>query len=113
MDDETRAATAPVAVSDWDACHNGSTGEISLSCTVTSTDASAAISGVGLMLNNSHGVTLTSSYAELSAGCESITPALNLLAGDLNVGDTIMGVVSGEADGQHYFFEQELTVGSC
>ena len=111
--DKTGGASESVAVTDWNACYNSGEGVISLSCTVTSSDSSAAISGVGLMLNNSQGSTLASTYAEVSNDCESITPALNIPPGGLKVGDTVLGVVSGEARGQHYFFEKELVIGSC
>jgi len=112
-DDKTGNANESVAVTGWNACYNSGEGVISLSCTVTTSDSSAAISGVGLMLNNSQGSTLASTYAELSNYCESVTPALNLPPGGLKVGDMVLGVVSGEAQGQHYFFEQELVIGTC
>jgi hypothetical protein len=103
----------PVTISNWNACINQGNGEVVLSCTVTANKSGATISGVGVILNNSAGVTLGSCYTELSGGCESVTPALNLPPGDLAVGDTVMGVVTGEAHGQHYFIEQKLTIGTC
>ena len=111
MDTTTARGKSSVNVTAWNACHNKDDGIISLSCTVTATGG--GISGVGLMLNNSGGITLASSYVELSNDCQSATPALNLSPGNLNVGDSVTGVVSGEADGQHYFFEQALTIGNC
>ena len=102
-----------VAVTEWNACYNSGEDVISLSCTVATNDSSAAISGVGLILNTSEGATLASTYAELSNPCESATPALNLPPGGLKVGDTVWGVVSGEVNDQHYFFEQELVIGEC
>jgi len=112
MDATTAREKSSVNVTDWNACYNKGDGIISLSCTV-SAGGGGGISGVGLMLNNSGGITLASSYVELSTDCQSATPALNLPPGNLKVGDRVMGVVSGEADGQHYFFEQELTIGNC
>ena len=112
-DDKTGGANESVVVTDWNACYNSGDAVISLSCTVTTSDSSAAISGVGLMLNNRQGITLASSYAELSNDCESVTPALNIPPSGLKVGDTVWGVLSGEAQGQHYFFEQELVIGTC
>ena len=47
------------------------------------------------------------------ARIESVTPAINLAPGALKVGDKIMGVVTGEVDGQHYFFEKYLIIGKC
>jgi hypothetical protein len=111
--DKTRGANESVAVSDWNACYNSGEGVISLSCRVTTKDSSAAIAGVGLILNTSQGSTLASSYAELSNNCESVTPALNLPPGGLKVGDTVWGVVSGEVGDQHYFFEQKLVIETC
>ena len=110
--DATAHDKSSVNVTAWNACYNEGDGIISLSCTV-SANGGGGISGVGLMLNNSAGVTLASSYNELSNSCQSVTPALNLPPGNLNVGDHVTGVVSGEADGQHYFFEQELTIENC
>ena len=110
-DDKTGGANESVVVTDWNACYNSGDAMISLSCTVTTSDSTAAISGVGLILNNSQGMTLVSSYAELSNDCESVNPALNMPPGGLKVGDTVWGVVSGEVRGQHYFFEQELVIG--
>lgn len=105
-----------VTVSDWNACYNNADDVIALSCTVTTDDSSSTISGVGLILNNSDGKILCSSYTEFSGGTESATPALNLPANGLGVGDTVSGVVSGEVGEvkeAHYFFEQRLTIGSC
>jgi len=31
----------------------------------------------------------------------------------LKVGERINGVVSGEADGQHFFFQETLTIEDC
>jgi hypothetical protein len=110
---EEASDSGHVTVSEWNACYNRSDDIIVLSCTVTTNDSSATISGVGLILNNSHGMTLCSSYTEFSGGTESVTPALNLPPNGLGVGDTVSGVVSGEVGEQHYFFEQQLTIGSC
>ena len=111
--DKTEDANESVTVTDWNACYNSGEGVISLSCTVAAKDSSASISGVGLVLNNSEGATLGASYADLSNGSESATPALNLPPGNLKVGDTVWGVVTGEANDQHYFFEQELVIENC
>lgn len=102
-----------VTISAWDACFNSEDNIIALSCTVTTNDSSATITGVGLILNNAEGGTLCSTYTELSGGVESTNPALNLPPGGLAVGDTVWGVVSGEVDGTHYFFEEQLTIGTC
>lgn len=108
-----RPNSEPVTVSDWNACLNSGNGEIVLSCKVAADDPDATISGVGLILNNGSGMILASCYTELSGGSTSASPALNLPADGLALGDTVMGVVTGEAGGQHYFVEQELTIGSC
>ena len=102
-----------VTISAWKACYDGEDNVIALSCTVTTDDSSASITGVGLILNNSGGMTLASSYTESSGGSESVNPSLNLPPGGLGVGDTVWGVVSGEVQGQHYFFEQQLTITKC
>jgi hypothetical protein len=112
-DDKAGGANESVAVTGWNACYNSGDAVIALSCTVTTSDSLAAISGVGLMLNNRKGSILASSYVELSNDCESVTPALNLPPGGLKVGDIVWGVVSGEAKGRHYFFEQKLVIGTC
>jgi len=113
MADNKGGANESILVTDWSACYNSGEGVIALSCTVTTSDASAAISGVGLMLNTSHGSTLASCYVELSNNCESVTPALNLPPGGLNVGDMVSGVVYGEAQGLHYYFDQKLVIETC
>ena len=112
-DDKTRDGNESVAVTDWNACYNSGEDVISLSCRVATRDSSAAISGVGVILNNSQGRTLASTYAELSNGSQSVTPAVNLPPGNLKVGDTVWGVVSGEVNEQHYFFEEKLVIGEC
>lgn len=111
MDNATPSNKPAVEVSSWNACYNSADGIISLSCTVTAN--SPVISGVGLMLNNMAGAILASTYVELEGDCASVTPAINLPPGALKVGDRVNGVVSGEADGHHYFFEETLTVGNC
>jgi hypothetical protein len=112
-DNKSGTANESVTVTDWNACYNSDEGVISLSCTVTTRDSAAAISGVGLILNNDEASTLASTYAELSNSCTSVTPALNLPPAGLKVGDVVMGVVSGEVHDQHYFFEQRLVIGTC
>lgn len=102
-----------VNVTNWTACYNRADNIIVLSCTVATSDASATISGVGLMLNTSKGMTIASSYTESSGGSETVNPALNLPPGGLEVGNTVWGVVSGQCQGQHYFFEEELTISTC
>ena len=112
-DDKSRDGNDSVAVTNWNVCYNSGEDVMSLSCTVTTKDSAAAISGVGLILNNSQGATLASTYADLSSGCESVTPALNLPPGGLKVGASVWGVVSGEVNDQHYFFEEKLVIENC
>jgi hypothetical protein len=107
------SGSGAVSVTDWNACYNSGDDMIALSCTVTTEDSRATITGVGLILNNSKGVILCSSYTDFTSGTKSAEPALNLPPNGLVVGDTVSGVVSGEADGEHYFFEQQLTITSC
>jgi hypothetical protein len=102
-----------VSVSDWNACLNSGDNMLVLSCKVATNDSSATIEGVGLILNSAQGATLASLYTELSGGVESASPALNLAPGNLAVGASIEAVVSGEVNGQHYFFEQTLSIGEC
>lgn len=105
-----------VTVTDWVACYNSGENVIALSCTVSSAVSSppmASITGVGLIINDADGNTLGSFYTSLSSGNESVYPAFNLPPGKLKVGDGIMGVVQGECDGKHFFFEEELTIGKC
>ena len=111
MDSAAASNTPIVEVSSWNACYNSGDGIISLSCTVTANDH--GISGVGLLLNNSAGMTLASTYVELDGECPSVTPAINIPPGALKVGDHVSGVVSGEANGHHYFFEEKLTIENC
>src|SRR5687767_4348908 len=105
---ENLSKTEVVSVSDWVACYNSNDNFIVLSCTVTTADASAGISGVGLILNTHDGTTLASFYSGLSGGSEIVYPALNVVPGQLSVGDNVSAVVQGECNGQHFFFEQEL-----
>ena len=102
-----------VNVSDWSACINSGDSMLVLSCKVTTTDSSATIGGVGLILNTADGTTLASIYTELSGGVESATPALNVLPGNLTEGSGIIAVVSGEVGDHHYFVEQHLSIGTC
>ena len=102
-----------VTVSDWSACYNKTDDTVVLSCTITTDDGSSTISGVGLILNNAKGVTLASFYTEFSDGNKSVTPALNMPPGRVGLGDDVSAVASGQAGGQHFFFQQNLTVGSC
>ncbi len=100
-----------VQVSSWNACLNSADGIISLSCAVTSNGG--GISAVGLILNSSVGETIASSYVEFSSDCQSVTPAINLPQGALKVGDTVNGVVSGQSNSRHFFFQKALTIGDC
>ena len=107
------SSSVKVEVTDWKACYNEGDNIIALSCTVATVNSDEAITGVGLILNNSAGATLASAYTELSNGSASVSPSFNLSPGGLAVGDTVFGVVSGEVSGQHYFFEQKLSITSC
>jgi hypothetical protein len=102
-----------VTVSDWNACFNSEENIIALSCNITTVDASPSITGVGILLNDIQGATLASCYTTLSGGVETVSPALNLPPGHLGVGDAVSAVATGECHGQHFFFEQELTIGKC
>jgi hypothetical protein len=102
-----------VTVTNWTACYNSGDDGIALSCTVTTADGGATISGVGLILNTADGTTIASFYTNSSGGSETVNPALNLPAGGLKVGDKVWGVVSGECHDKHYFLEEELTITKC
>src|SRR5688572_22493424 len=102
-----------VTVSAWNACYNDADDVLVLSCTVTTIDGSSTISGVGLILNDSKGTTLASLYTVISGGSESVTPALNLPPGNLAVGDTVSAVATGEVQGHHFFFQENLPIGKC
>jgi len=102
-----------VTVSDWNACFNSSDNLIVISCTVSSADSSATITGIGLIVNDAEGSTLASFYNSSSSGSETVYPAFNLPPGTLSVGDAVWGIVQGGCDGQHFLFEEELTIGNC
>lgn len=113
MSAEKSSESHIVAFSDWNACYNSPENLLVISCAVSTTDASASITGIGLLVNNAEGKTLASFYNSSSAGSEAVYPAVNLPPHDLKVGDPVWGVVQGECGGQHFFFEQELTIGTC
>jgi hypothetical protein len=112
MSSENQEPKSIVRISDWKACYNSGDDMIALSCAVSSSDESATISGAGLILTNNEGRTMGSFYSEFD-GSKSVTLALNIPRGNISVGDSVMGVVSGEATGQHYFVEQNLTLTNC
>jgi len=102
-----------VTVSDWNACYNSNENVIVLSCTVSSADGTASITGIGLLVNDSEGLTLSSFYNSASSGSETVYPAVNLPRGNISVEEAVWGVVQGECQGKHFFFEEELTLGTC
>ena len=102
-----------VTVSDWSACYNIPDNLLVVSCTVSSADANHLITGIGLLVNNAEGATLASFYNGMSSGSEHLCPASNLEPGHLHVGDTVWAIAQGECAGQHFFVEQELTIGRC
>ena len=109
----TNSSNDLVTVSDWSACYNISDNLLVVSCTVSSAGASHLITGVGLLVNNAEGATLASFYNGMSSGSEQVYPAFNLEPGHLHVGDAVWAVAQGECEGQHFFVEQELTIGNC
>jgi hypothetical protein len=109
----TKRSNDIVNVSDWSACYNIPDNLLIVSCTVSSADASNLITGVGLIVNNAEGATLASFYNGMSSGSEQVYPAFNLEPGPLHVGDVVWAVAQGECGGQHFFVEQELTIGHC
>ena len=111
---ETQPSKYPsVKVSEWVACLNINDNNIVLSCTVTTSDESASITGVGLILNTGAGITLCTCYTTLTSGSASANPSINMPAGDLAEGSTVNAVAQGECDGKHFFFEEELTITRC
>ena len=102
-----------VRVTDWVACFNSNDNTIVLSCTLTAREDSAGISGVGVILNTGAGATVASSYCVMSSASKSVSPALNVAHGRLNVGDDVLAVAQGECNGKHFFFEQRLTISNC
>ena len=106
------AARDVVEVTNWQACYNSGDNEIVLSCTVSILDASASITGAGLILVDRTGKTLSSSYANFD-GSKSVDLSLDVPPNGIGVGDFVMGVATGEAAGQHYFEEQKLQVSKC
>ena len=102
-----------VTVSDWSACYNIPDNLLVVSCTVSSADANHLITGIGLLVNNAEGATLASFYNGMSSGSEHLYPAFNLEPGHLHVDDTVWAIAQGECAGQHFFVEQELTIGRC
>ena len=106
-------STDSVTVSDWTACYNNADNLLVISCTVSSADANQSITGIGLIVNDAEGTTLASFYNGMSSGSEHTYPAFNLPLGNLNVGDSVWAVAQGECGGQHFFVEEQLTIGHC
>jgi len=102
-----------VTASDWQACYNSSDNLLVVSCTVSSADSGASITGVGLVVTDAEGSTLASFYNSFSSGSETVYPAFNLPLGKLSLGDAVFGVVQGECGGQHFFLEEEMTIANC
>ena len=109
----TKRSNDIVTVSDWSACYNIPDNVLVVSCTVSSADANHLITGIGLIVNNAEGASLASFYNGMSAGSENVNPSFNLEPGPLHVGDVIWAVAQGECGGQHFFVEEELTIGQC
>jgi hypothetical protein len=109
----TNRSNDTVTVSDWSACYNIPDNLLVVSCSVASADATHLITGIGLIVNNAEGATLASFYNGMSSGSEHVYPAFNLEPGHLQVGDIVWAVAQGECGGQHFFVEQELTIGPC
>jgi len=109
----TNASNDIVTVNDWTACYNVPDNLLVVSCTVSSAAASHLITGIGLIVNNAEGATLASFYNGMSSGSEQVSPAFNLEPGPLDVGDSVWAVAQGECGGQHFFVEQELSIGHC
>jgi hypothetical protein len=102
-----------VTASDWNACFNESDGMLVLSCTLTTDDGSDHITGAGLVLNTSAGETIASCYTNCSGGSSSVATSLNALPSGIAVGDSVLAAATGEANGEHFFLEEHLAVGSC
>ena len=104
---------ASVSISNWNACYNAGSGIVALSCRVTAAEGEALISAVGLVLNDGAGNEIASMYVELAEETSLASPALNVPAGTLKLGDQVIAAATGEADGEHFFFEQTLSVENC
>lgn len=96
-------------VSGWSACVNTADGMIVASCTVMG----EGISAVGLIVNTGEGQPVGSCYTELAGRCTSASPSVNLVPNGLVEGDTLLLAASGEADGQHFFSEEKVAIGTC
>ena len=104
---------ASVSVSNWNACFNSNDNILTLSCRITAEEGKETMSAVGLILNDGDGKTIASMYVELAENNSLASPALNVPGDGLAVGGQVVAAVSGEADGQHFFFEQRLTIENC
>lgn len=100
---------ANVSVSGWTACINAVDGTLVVSCTVEG----EGITSVGMVVNTAEGRTLATAYTGLSEGCVSVSPSLNLVADGIVEGDTIILAADGEAGGDHFFFEESISVAKC
>ena len=113
MQNSSAPQKSNVNVTDWVACYNHNDNVIVLSCTLTASDSEGGISGVGLIINTSDGMTLATSYSAMSSSSQTVYPSMNLTPGEVNVGSNILAVAQGECNGQHFFFEERLTISQC
>ncbi len=98
-----------VSVSEWTACINVMDGTLAVSCTVEAND----VTSVGLIVNTAAGKTVATAYTTLSGGCNSASPAINVAASGIAEGDTLNLAADGQAGGEHFFYEEKVTVGKC
>jgi len=97
-----------VSTSDWSASINSDDGMLVVSYTVAAD--SGSLGGVGLVVSNSGGHTVATAYVDLTGDANSASPAINVPADGVAVGDTVVAAATGEAGGEHFFEEKRLTV---
>ena len=100
-----------VTVTDWQICV-GMNGLIE-SCTVTPTDPTHSITGIGLLLYSADGETLyCSQYTDAFKGT-SVMASVSVGKTDLEAGTSVLAVVFGYVEKVRFFYEEKKTVDKC
>lgn len=105
--------TSNVSITDWEACYNSVSGQLSAYATVTSNDSGDPITGIGITAYTSDGVTMLSLQYTNGFSGQSVATSIGTTRYAPSMGSQIMCIVYGWTEQSNFFTMQTLSVGSC
>ena len=102
-----------VTVSDWDACYDAGTNQLSEFATVTSNSGSNPITGIGMLLYSANGQQLYAAQYTNNFQSAVIATSVGTTLYTTSDGNQALCIVYGWTNQGSFYFTQVMTIGSC